>query len=263
MTSPDFPKIPWHKKVRYQVEGYRIGLRWDCPSLDELMASLVLPNFRFTEDTELDAQFSILRREGSYELYINQTSEWVHTIDIMDHALRSAIQLEVATYAPDAVFVHAGVVRWKQQLLVLPGRSYAGKSTLVHALVELGAEYYSDEYAVVDEHGLVRPWPRPISIRDQSGRNNTPARELGWRPEFGPTKVALVAVTEFKSGAEWAPQELTPAQSVMELLSNTVSAQISPQRALSYLPRITTQALNLKGPRGEAKETAAAMLALL
>jgi hypothetical protein len=36
---------------------------------------------------------------------------------------------------------------------VLPGRSFAGKTTLVAALVQVGAEYWSDEYPVLDAEG--------------------------------------------------------------------------------------------------------------
>src|SRR5271165_1182789 len=35
----------------------------------------------------------------------------------------------VANYCPNRVFVHAGVVGWKGRALVLPGTSFAGKTT--------------------------------------------------------------------------------------------------------------------------------------
>ena len=66
--------------------------------------------------------------------------------------------VHVANYAPDRVFVHAGVVAWRGRALVLPGTSFAGKTTLVAELVRAGAIYYSDEYAVLDEQGRVHPY---------------------------------------------------------------------------------------------------------
>ena len=44
-------------------------------------------------------------------------------------------QLAVATLAKELVFVHAGVVGWRNRAIVIPGRSLSGKSTLVLALV--------------------------------------------------------------------------------------------------------------------------------
>jgi predicted ATPase len=44
----------------------------------------------------------------------------------------------VATEAPRRVFVHAGVVGWKGQAILVPGRSYSGKTTLIAALMKAG-----------------------------------------------------------------------------------------------------------------------------
>jgi uridine kinase len=41
--------------------------------------------------------------------------------------------------------------------IAIPGRSFSGKTSLVTALVRAGAVYYSDEFAVIDRDGLVRP----------------------------------------------------------------------------------------------------------
>ena len=61
--------------------------------------------------------------------------------------------------------MHAGVVGWKGWALVLPGKSGAGKTTLVAELIRAGATYYSDEYAVLDERGRVHPYARPLAVR--------------------------------------------------------------------------------------------------
>lgn len=79
--------------------------------------------------------------------------------------LEGEIQLYVAEFADPELFIHAGVVAWQGRAIVLPGSSFAGKSTLVTSLVEAGATYLSDEYAVFDEAGRVRPYPRRVSLR--------------------------------------------------------------------------------------------------
>lgn len=260
MEAVELSLVRWEGQRHYQVEGYPICLRWNCDQAIPLVDEMELPNFKRLPEGEPRATFSFVVMEDRCQLFLNDIFKQMPTLSTAGLTARSLIQLEIATYAPDAVFVHAGVVLWNQQLVVLPGRSHAGKSTLVHALVEQGARYFSDEYAVVDREGLVRPWPRPISLRDGRSRDNTPASELGWEPSFGPTRVGLVVCTRFQEGENWSPAEISAAQAVLELLDNTVSAQLEPQRALEYLPRLTTQAVCLKGPRGEAEPTARAIL---
>jgi len=58
-------------------------------------------------------------------------------------AFESHVQLTVAEYAPRCVFVHAGVVGWKDRAIVIPGLSHSGKTTLVDQLIRAGATYYS------------------------------------------------------------------------------------------------------------------------
>src|SRR5258708_32188866 len=88
-------------------------------------------------------------------------------LDDVFERFESDLRLFVGEYARHRVFVHAGVVVWKGKAIVIPGRSYSGKSTLVAALVRAGATYYSDEYAVFDSKGLVHPFSKPLEIREE------------------------------------------------------------------------------------------------
>src|SRR5438045_8281052 len=87
--------------------------------------------------------------------------------------LESHLRLCVAELAKHRVFVHAGVVGWKGKAIVIPGRSYSGKSTLVSELVKAGATYYSDDYAVFDARGRVYPFPKPLEMRDEGAFRQT------------------------------------------------------------------------------------------
>jgi len=160
------------------------------------------------------------------------------------------------------VFVHAGVVGWKGQAIVIPGRSYSGKSTLVAELVRAGATYYSDEYAVLDSRGRVHPFDKPLELRDEGQFRQTKvtAAELGGHSGTKPLPVGLVLMTQFKSGARWRPRKLTAGKGVLEMLFNTVSARRSPEKALQTLQRVTAQADVLKGVRGNATEVVPAVL---
>ena len=70
--------------------------------------------------------------------------------------LDSQLRLHLGVKAPDTVFIHAGAVAYRGRTIVMPGKSFAGKTMLVAALVDSGATYYSDEFAVIDE---ARPRP--------------------------------------------------------------------------------------------------------
>ncbi|MEP6569146.1 MAG: hypothetical protein ABJC10_05170 [Acidobacteriota bacterium] len=176
--------------------------------------------------------------------------------------LESDLRLFVAELATHRVFVHAGVVGWKGQAIVIPGRSYSGKSTLVAELVRAGAAYYSDEYAVLDSRGRVHPFSKPLELREEGEFRQTKitVAELGGHSGTKPLPVRLVLMTQFKSGARWRPRKLSAGKGVLEMLFNTVSARRSPERALATLQRVTAQADVLKGVRGNATEVVKALL---
>lgn len=174
----------------------------------------------------------------------------------------SDLQLYVAERAPRRVFVHAGVVGWKGRAVVIPGRSMSGKTTLVTELVRAGADYYSDEYAVLDPWGRVHPYARPLAVREGAGlrRTRRHAEEFGGRVGEVPLPAGLVVVSRYEPGESWRPRRLTPGEGVLELLSNTVPARRTPARVLSVLTKAAAGAGALAGPRGEAAAAAEAIL---
>src|SRR5260370_20995260 len=91
-------------------------------------------------------------------------------------AFESHVQLTVAEYAPRRVFVHAGVVGWKNRAILIPGLSHSGKTTLVDQLIRAGATYYSDEYAVLDERGRVHPYARALGMRSRDSGESKKVR---------------------------------------------------------------------------------------
>src|SRR5882724_3476225 len=87
--------------------------------------------------------------------------------------LESDLRLFVAEVAHRRVFVHAGVVGWKGKAIVIPGRSFSGKSTLVAEFIRAGAAYYSDEYAVLDSRGRVHPFSKPLQLRQNGNQRQS------------------------------------------------------------------------------------------
>jgi hypothetical protein len=178
--------------------------------------------------------------------------------------LTRTIRNHIAGHAPDFVFVHAGVIAIGKLAIVIPGRSLSGKTTLVAALIEAGATYYSDEYAVIGAGGLLHPYPQPISLRydPRSSGVMVPvpvaAEQLGRRP-IAP---GLVVLTRYRPGTDWEPARLAPAEAALALLEHTVAVRSRPVDALAVLRRLCLEAPVLTGPRGEATATGRALVEL-
>jgi hypothetical protein len=182
-------------------------------------------------------------------------------LDELLESLESNLHFVTAVSARDRLFVHAGVVGWRGQAVVIPGRSFSGKSRFVAALVRAGAIYFSDEYAVFDDQGWVHPYPKPLSIRGPDGEpaRRYPVEALGGRAAIDPLPVGLVALTVYRPGARWSPVRLSSGQALLAMLENTVLARSRPDVALSTLQRVASGAWALSGERGEAEEAVAVL----
>ena len=246
-------------------------MRVNDPQLLPRIESLLPPGWKRSPSPIVGRLYSVFVGGGSpraglrrLHLAYANTLRVARTADLEAalEAFESDLRLYIAERARRRVFVHAGVVGWRGRAIVIPGRSFSGKSSLVAALVRAGATYYSDEYAVFDARGRVHPFPAPLSLRGAEGERPTrhPAESLGGRPGTRPLPVGLVAVSEYRRGARWRPRRLTPGQGVLALLANTVPARERPAAALAALQRVVVAAPVLKGPRGEASEVADALL---
>lgn len=184
-----------------------------------------------------------------------------HDLDQMLAAFESHLHLHVAETAPRRVFLHAGAVGWRGGAILVAGESFSGKTTLVAELLRAGATYYSDEYAVLDSSGRVHPYPTPLSIRgDPAGACRRPAAKFGAETASAPLPVRLALVTRYRSGVRWRRRRLSPGNGALALLAHTVPARRAPARALAVLRSVAGRATVVAGPRGEAAETAAAVL---
>lgn len=171
----------------------------------------------------------------------------------------------LATYTRDYLFVHAGCVGWRNRAIVLPGRSYAGKTTMTRALVEAGATYYSDDYAVVDQDGMIWPFPRQLYVRpitpDPPHRLDPVAKN--WPIGRLPIRAILVAELRFDRKAGWNVEHLTHGQSTLALLDNTVAARERPGDSLRMMARVMDSAVGIKGTRGSIEESTSRLLAMV
>ena len=200
-----------------------------------------------------------IERDGEGLRLLLDGAELGHALDgrALSDLLEGDLALFVASHAPDRIFVHAGVVGWQGAALLVPGRTMSGKSTLIAALVALGATYYSDEYAVLDDQGRVHAYPRRLSLRQRRG---LPLRVAPARVGKKALRVAWVIGTRYEKGATLRLEALTAGRAVLLLLDNAVAARVVPGRVLATLARVTETATAFSGVRGAAQGAARQLL---
>lgn len=261
-------RLGWAAGVSFEVYGLTMGVRvTDVSALPAVEA--VLPHgWRPAPTDTVEWLYSFVVGGGTATpgrvrrfhvvytdaLQLARTRELDHAIE----ALQRDMNLMVGERARNRVFVHAGVVAFAGVAVMLPGRTLAGKSTLVAALVRAGATYYSDEFAVLDEDGLVHPFARPLSIRPHADERGVPvaAEELGGDIGTLPLPVGAVVFTRYREGARWRSRRLSPGRCVLGLIENCLSARYKPDFVLPVLQRVAEAAVAVTTQRGEATETA-------
>lgn len=182
-------------------------------------------------------------------------------------AVQREIRLTVAEFAVGKVFLHAGVVAWKNRAIVIPAISGSGKTTLVVELLKKGAVYYSDEYAVLNSDGWVEPFPKWLSIRGIKNAYTQVDRSvesLGAVAGQTAVPVGLILLAGFdekkSSRKNWKPKVLSPGQAMMEILPHTLPIRNNPKFVLEVLNKSICHAIIVKTIRGEAEDFAQALL---
>ncbi len=260
-------RLRWEAGIAVEAYGVKLGIRVNTPEALELLPEYLPPQWREADSLEVDHLCSMILGGTStrkavrrYHILYSGAARIARTMDTEEMLLELASRLDfqVALRSPNRVFVHAGGVAVNGEAIVLPGRSRSGKSTLVKALVEAGATYYSDEYAVLDEGGRVSPYPRPLKLREGEASKGRPIAldEIGGEVGGEPLQVGWIVDTAYVPEKMFRPRRMTMHQSILSLLDNTVSARVNPQRAVSRLHQVTRGALGLRGKRGNAKAAA-------
>jgi len=264
-------RLGWAAGFIISPYGTRIGVRTNDPSLLERLEGSLLQNWKVRRSGRavVDHLYSIrvgpaAKRRGmrSYHLLYGGAFRFLRTLDLDElvEAFDTRLHLDVATTAGTRTFVHAGVVGWRGRAILVPGRTRAGKSTLVKALVERGADFYSDEYAVLDSLGRVHAYPRDLSLRTRGGKRLIPATRLGWHPGVPPLPVGGVVLTRFERGARLRLRHGRGGTATLQLFTNSLAARFQPERDLRAIAKAVSGSVVLSGRRGESRSAARAIL---
>lgn len=249
------------------IEAFGVGVVIVAPAeVLPRIRTILPPGSQDKEPAEDDEHFFLVPQENKvYRVVqgsdsVSGSSDLQIALEVLDARLRAHIGLQ----APDHIFVHAGVVGYAGRAIVIPGLSFSGKTTLVTELVRAGATYYSDEYAVLDDAGLVHPYPKSLSIRSNGYAQVDQAVEtIGGAAGVEPLPIGLVVVASYSPEAQWDPRRLSSGEAVLAVLANTVPAQERPEQAMSAITKAVKGAVVLEGARGEASAMVPDLLASL
>ncbi len=259
--------IATFQEVVLQSHGLRIALRSNVSGLlDQVLAR----SAAFAEPVRGEAQlaYSVEQRRSDiglrYSVRWSPGRVWQTSCprEALDWVLR-LMQLKVAEDAPGQIFVHAGVVAWNGHAILLPGRTFTGKTSLVVALLRRGATYYSDEYAVLDAYGKVHPYPRPLQVRSDYGFSLFAPHMLGASVGSEPMDVSLLVFARFQEASTWRSRPITPGNAMLRLLANTVCARKRTHEALACLRLVARNAPAFCALRGEGDHAVSHVLDLL
>jgi len=261
--------------LTFSMFGVRIEVRVDDASLVERILTCLPPGCSADASARIDRTYEILSNApGSTPSHSRSTDRFLladrslvwqsSDADALCRRFQSHVELFLSVRARTHAIVHAGVVGWEGRAIVIPGRSVSGKTTLVEALIRQGAEYLSDQYAVLDPDGLVSPFLRPLWIRqDPQVRRACAPEDLGAVTGRIPLPVRFIVVTEYRPGAPWQPRQLTPGEAVLALLSNAPAARHQPGYLLRTFGAAARGAVTWSGPRGDATDFAKQLLNLI
>jgi hypothetical protein len=259
--------VPHPFQFTFTCHGARIGVRSDVPELGLWLTERFPPGWSETT-APVDQWFSVQMDRAGGESLLRAGNRVVarctDPAELLDE-LESRMHFTVALRARERLFVHAGVIGFMGRVVLVPGRTMTGKTTLVEALVRVGATYYSDEYAVLDEAGRVHPYPKALSIREL-GRERPLRLGIERLPQPSGTKawpVGLIVASRFVPKGRLALRPATRAEGLLLLLANTVQARLDPHVTLRILGAAVRECAVFQGERGAADYAARVILDFL
>jgi hypothetical protein len=257
---------PSEREIAFEAFGVRALVRTSHPEYLERVVVALPPGWRECAPADVERQFEIYADSaGTYGLMRDGTALYSgFELDFAISLLEGELRVDVAKRAPDKVFIHAGAVAHKGRAILIPGESFSGKTTLVAALVRAGTVYYSDEFALLDENGLVYPYAKRLSLRDHEHRQSEhDVASLGGVEGEEPLPLGAIIVTRYRPDAAWRPRRLSASEGAMRLLTSAIPARERPAEAMRAIARGAEGAIVLESERGEASAIAPSLLAQL
>lgn len=251
----------------YREHGFGFSLEFIHVEPSQVYAEIVPPCWQPVAgpvDCEFEFQIEYADREGVRAYRLMLGGEMLLGTGRLEQFAGPAgkrIHWEVAQASRLEYFIHAGVVAVGGRAILLPGRTFSGKSTLVRDLVQLGATYYSDEYALVTPAPvpMIRSFPRRISLREDMSRDEVAGsyERAALLPEIVLDSIYFL---NFEPASEWRTRIVSPGRAALKLFENSLVAQTRPVEMMEALGRLCLPVPSFEGVRGEGLVAAQVLL---
>lgn len=201
----------------------------------------------------------------SYELTVNNDATQFEVVRNGDFSLKSRqvglfvyhlekdITVEIQYLCKDLFFMHGAALEKKGELLLLTGRSGAGKSTTTWGLLNNGFNYLSDELAPVDLDSMyVSPYPHAVCLKTHPSlyplpddilkterTMHVPVDLLPCKAHLQPFPLTKVLIVEY-SAENKAPElkKLGQAEACMNIYTNGLNQLAHDNDGLAAASRI-------------------------
>jgi hypothetical protein len=254
-------EIDWKDRFAFECCDVRLGIRTDIAGLESKLKNILPFACRLCSDYDVSGELSLVVNQGEEKNGFYFNDELAMEIKEFDDSLLEPIGDKILvvlaqTSLPEKFYLHAGGVAWNDFGILLPGMSFAGKTTLTRELIKAGADYLSDDCVVLDNQGYLHPFPRDLAIRTDSGeRILRNAEHFGSKTAEKKVKLKLILFTEFEENAEWKPEPVSRGKGVLELMDNFYfrpSVGLMPGEIIKSLVALTSDVEMYKGKRSEA-----------
>jgi hypothetical protein len=238
-----------------------------CPEAQTVLERYVFPSLPRTAagEGEPDIFIRIAQVAGQFTLSVNDevvasSPEIGKLVPSLIRALDDAVIERLKTLHA----VHAGAVLWRGRVLLLPGITHSGKSSLVAELLRRGATYFSDEYALIDREGRAHPYPRPLLLRHGSPEQvPVLAEEFDAAVGCDPAPVGWILSLMYESAGAWSVTPVVQSVATLNLLQNTPHILTDSPGMVSAFQRVAAGADCYTGTRADAVDSADQILRLL
>jgi len=235
-------------------DGYEVLDRYLFPSLPRLAQSAANP----------DVSIEIEKSGDNVCLLLNGTqiaaaSQAIGLVPHLIHEIDESIVRQLTAVRA----VHAGAVQLGGQVLLLPGRTHSGKSSMVAELLRRGATYLSDEYALIDAEGRAHPYPRPLLLRN-GNPNQTPLlpQDCHASVAAGPAPIGWIMELQYRESEGWNVVAVPQSHGLLILLHHTPHVLAEAPDLLDRFQRAAAHARCFTGTRMDAARAADEILRL-
>lgn len=261
-----FENIRWSAEIGFDFHGTKIGFKVEDAGLVEKVRR-ILPAGSFEIDFgEIKDYFLLITGQetgvNGFFWVENSIPEPAFEFDRFEETCWAGIEVKIlftlAMVSPPKMFYfHAGAVAINGKGIVIPGRTFSGKTTLTKEFIRNGADYYSDDCALIDSEGFLHPYPIKLGIRNENERDYLDVADFGARAGIEPVKIDFFLFTQYKKGSIWMPQIKPLGQFSFQLLEHLFyppSMNRKPAETMRLAARLAAETEVVESLRGESAE---------